>query len=83
MKVYSLKYVSVFIYVTIFKYKRVNPKFKVVNVLTLHANIMPLKSARDDIFVSCKVWKYSCFPMTFTTVGFVAYFSTRLFITIL
>lgn len=83
MKVYSLKYVNDFIYLTVFKYKRVNPKFNVVNVLTLHANIMPLKSARDDIFVSCTVWKYSCFPMNFTSVVFVAHVSTRLFITIL
>lgn len=83
MKVYSLNYVSVFIYVTIFKHKRVNPKFNEVNVLTLHANIMPLKSARDYIFVSCTVWKCPFFPVTFTTVVFVAHFSTRLFITIL
>lgn len=83
MKVYPLNYVNVFIYVTIFKHKRVNPKFNVVNVLTLHANIIPLKSARDDIFVSCTVWKYSCFSMNFTTVVFVAHFSTRFFITIL
>lgn len=83
MKVYSLNYVNVFIHVTIFKYKRVNPKFNVVNVLMLHANIMPLKSAQDVIFVFCTVWKYSCFPVTFTTVVFVAHFSTRLFITIL
>lgn len=80
MKVYSLNYVKVFIYVTIFKYKIVNPKFNVVNILTLHANIRPLKSARDDIFVFCTVWKYSCFPCLYDFY----YFSVcSLFITIL